>query len=164
MGIASGIFWIMAGVLYVLYRAFKEHPSETISGVIICAVLVGGIIGFTCLYRWMMDQNVLIGSIFAFGVLGIICAWFGRLQYKEKIERDKQRQEYENWMNKVRATMTEKDYENYAKVNCWRFNANMNPNSVLYWKKEPYYQKIKSMAELTRSIEMKKTEGKKQIQ
>ena len=58
-------------------------------------------------------------------------------------------------MNKVRASMTEKDYEDYARVHCRMYRANMDPNSVLYWKNEPYYSKIKFMAEIKRSCEMK---------
>ena len=156
MGIASGVFWIVFGLLYILYKAFREHPSETASGVIAFVVIMGGIIGFTLLYRWMMDQNLVIGSIFAFGVLGTACVLVGRYQYKEHLKREKERAEYEAWMDEVRKTITEKDYEDYARTDGWRYYANMNPKSVMYWKNEPYFSKIKLMVEIKRSCEMRK--------
>ena len=67
-------------------------------------------------------------------------------------------QEYEQWMRKVRATLTEKDYEDYARKNAWKYYANMNENSPLYWKKEPYYSKIVWAVEAAWSVEMRKSE------
>ena len=158
MGIASGIFWIMFGLIYIWYQAVKEHPSETITGTLLCILVVGGIILYTYTYRWLMEWNLWVGSIFAFCVLGFVCYKVIQSQIKERKKQEAIHEEYVAWMTKVRSTLTEQDYYNYAKDNWWFYNVSMDEKSCMYWKKEPYYTRICNALELKRSIEMKREE------
>ena len=164
MGIASGIFWIVFGLLYILYQAFKEHPSETISGVIVFFIIFGCIVGFTLTYRWLMDVNLVLGTVFVIGVIGFGCYKFAKFSHNETLKRQKIIAEYDAWMEEVRATMTEKDYEDYAREKGYLYNVSMNENSPLYWKKEPYYSKIKWGAENRRSGELAVERGRHRAQ
>ena len=38
MGIASAVFWIMIGIVYLVYRCYKEHPKETL--IVVCSLAV----------------------------------------------------------------------------------------------------------------------------
>ncbi len=159
MGIAGNMFWIMAGILYLIYRGIKEEPETTIPVLIIVPLIVGGIAGYGFLSNWLIEQNIIVGAIFSFGTLGTGIFFLARSQYKERLRQQKWLDEYNEWMNKVRSSLTEQDYEEYARKNAYRYYANMNPSSCMYWKKEPYYSKIKSAVELQRSIEMHKEDG-----
>ena len=90
--------------------------------------------------------------------MGFIIYKVVKYQRRENEKTQKSLEEYEQWMRKVRATLTEKDYEDYARKNAWKYYANMNENSPLYWKKGPYYSKIVWAAEAARSVEMRKSE------
>ena len=156
MGIASGIFWIVFGLLYILYQAFKEHPSETAAGVVVCVVVVGGIVLFSVISNWLMKVCFPLGFIFTIGSITALLVWAGKQVHDNNVKEKKRHEAYLLRMEEVRKTLTEKDYEDYARKNGWRFYANMNPNSAMYWKKEPYYSKIKFMVELNRDCEMER--------
>lgn len=90
MGIASGIFWIMFGLLYILYQAFKEHPGETLSGVIVCGIILGVLIGWHFLFHALLDWNIVVGSIFGMGsIIGFLVWIFWYLDKEKKKEQQR---------------------------------------------------------------------------
>lgn len=42
MAIASSIFWIVVGILYIVYQLFKARPAETLSGIIAFVIILAG--------------------------------------------------------------------------------------------------------------------------
>lgn len=158
MGIAGDLFWIAAGIIYVIYRGIKEEPEITIPILIIVPPFVGGIVLFGSITKWLMRQNIMVGAVFSLGVIGLCSYFLARFQYKERLKRQKRQSEYTERMNIVRSSLTEQDYEEYARNNAYRFYANMNPCSFMYWKNEPYYSRIKAAAVLQRSIDMREDE------
>lgn len=90
MGIASGIFWIMFGLLYILYQALKEHPGETLSGVIVCGIVLGVLIGWHFLFHALLDWNNVVGSIFGMGsIIGFLVWIFWYLDKEKKKEQQR---------------------------------------------------------------------------
>lgn len=121
MGIASGIFWIMFGLLYILYQAFKEHPSETVSGVLVCGIIVCGLLCWHFLFHALLDWNIAIGSIFGMGSITGFLVWIFRYLDKEK-KKEQQRIETMNRRHeKAKAIVDKEVYDEktlreYAKV------------------------------------------------
>lgn len=121
MGIASGIFWIMFGLLYILYQAFKEHPNETITGVLVCGIVVGGLLCWHFLFHTLLDWNIAIGSIF--GICSIIgfLVWIFRYVDKEK-KKEQQRIEAMKRRHEMAKAIVDKEVydewtiREYAKV------------------------------------------------
>ena len=77
MGIASGIFWIVLGLLYILYRAFRESPGETTAGVVVCGAASIIIVILMLCTDWLNSvspgASIAVGMVFvAFGIF-VIC-------------------------------------------------------------------------------------------
>lgn len=121
MGIASGIFWIMFGLLYILYQAFKEHPSETVSGVLVCGIIVGGLLCWHFLFHALLDWNIAIGSIFGMGSIIGFLVWIFWYLDKEK-KKEQQRIETMNRRHEMAKAIVDKEVydeqtiREYAKV------------------------------------------------
>lgn len=162
MGIASGIFWIVFGLLFILYQAFKEHPTETVTGIVICAIIICALYLFYTIFDWLLDKNVFLAAVFFVAVFGTIAVKVGSSMVKDAREKEKRIKEYNAHMKKVRDTMTEADYEEYARRSCYRFGANMNKDSIFYWKNEPYFTKIAEAAEMCQSIKMSRLEAERE--
>ena len=75
MGIASGIFWIAIGALYILYRAFRERPGDTISGIVLFLILGGGTIAWGLCFRALLDWNIIAGVVFS-AISMIVLGWY----------------------------------------------------------------------------------------
>lgn len=86
VGIASGIFWIMVGLLYILYQAFKAHPSDTILGAAFMLLFVGGMIAWYYLIEWLCSINLTLAGIVGFA--GFAAA-IGYLVHLAAVEYDK---------------------------------------------------------------------------
>lgn len=93
MGIASGIFWIVFGLLYILYRAFKENPSDTITGILLFCIVLFGILAWHAIFNALLKWNIVVAAIFGFGVLGAVL-WYGiktRIETDRKLKADMER-------------------------------------------------------------------------
>ena len=158
MGIASGIFWIIFGLLYIWYQSFKEHPSETLAGTFLCLCVIFGIVAYTYIYRWLMEKNLWLGAIFCFGVLGFVFYKLIKFQHEASVEDAKRRHEYEEYKARVRSTLTEEDYKAAAMKYRHTIFCSMNENDFNYWKKEPYWSKVKLFTEIDRGAELRKAD------
>lgn len=87
MGIASGIFWIMFGLFYILYKAFKEYPSETVTGILLFGIIGGGIIAWHFIFHALLDWNITIGAIFAFISFGFLFWYLIKINLEKSRER-----------------------------------------------------------------------------
>ena len=120
MGIASGIFWILAGLLYIWYRALKDDPSTTIAGTIICVAGVSVVIGFFLILNWLLGVNITLGSIFGLAGIGAIIGWVIKVNHDKTVEEAKRKERFEEalqiaWDEPVDEAKL-KDFERYA----WR--------------------------------------------
>lgn len=86
MAIASSIFWIIAGLLYILYRAYKEDAAQTMRFMVLLSIILGTIFGFLFLQKLMFEINFTVGAVFS--VIGI-CALIGvPLYFKCKFDKE----------------------------------------------------------------------------
>ena len=74
MGIASGIFWILFGIGYVIYQSFKEHPKETANGAIIFVILAVAISSWVLIFNAFLDYDPTAAGIFAMISLMVLTA------------------------------------------------------------------------------------------
>lgn len=95
MGIASGIFWILAGLLYIWYRALKDNPSTTIAGTIICVAGVSVVIGFFLIFNWLLSVNSALGAIFGLGGIGAFVGWVIKVNHDKAVEEAKRKERFE---------------------------------------------------------------------
>ena len=58
MGLASSIFWIVLGILYILYKAFREKPGETIAGIAVAVVTVAGVWLWAFLFQLILSTDL----------------------------------------------------------------------------------------------------------
>lgn len=93
MGIASGVIWFLFGLLYIWYKLLREDPSGTIVGTLLCVAVVAGLICFRVFFQWLLDTNLVIGTIFgvlfcvSLIALGIKWAIEGRKEEEKRKER-----------------------------------------------------------------------------
>lgn len=80
MAIASGIFWIVFGLLYIWYKAFREEPVATISGTLAFVIVFCGIAACCVTYTWLFSVNVPLATVFSVVALVML------LRYKHKKE------------------------------------------------------------------------------
>lgn len=120
MGIASGIFWILAGLLYIWYRALKDDPSTTIAGTIICVAGVSVVIGFFLIFNWLLSVDITIGSIFALAGIGALVGWVIKVNYDKSVEDGKRKARFAQALQIAREEPIDeaklKDFERFA----WR--------------------------------------------
>ena len=143
MGVASGIFWILVGGAYIWYRSLKEKPDETI----VCTV--GAIIGiiaipaFFFFQQFLYDINITVGSIWSLLCL-LALIGFGFYSLANMLGENAQAEvRREEWEKKVSSHLTPEDYENHARTHQRSLDVSMKENAWNYWKKEPYYSKVK---------------------
>jgi len=79
MVLLSSMFWIMAGILYIVYRGLKEEREKTVYALVIIAgiLLIAGVIGI------LSSLEEITGS-FVLGILGllIVIALLGFVAYR----------------------------------------------------------------------------------
>lgn len=83
MGIASAVFWIVFGLLYILYQAYKEHPDETFTGVLLFVILGGGMIAWFFIFDFLLDLNIVAASIFLVVSSAILFTFIWKIRSKE---------------------------------------------------------------------------------
>lgn len=163
MALASSIFWIIAGALYILYRAFREYPSETVSGVLLFLVFLSGLLVYIFVGNWLLKVNIVLGAIVRIGVPIGLLIYGIKTKFEEDEKIRKSAVEYKEKMHKVRATLTEEDYEKYVKKNWVALRVSIDKNAYNYWRKEPYYKHVRDCCECERSIELAKKEKEERL-
>lgn len=89
MGIASGIFWIVFGLLYILYKAFREHPDETVLGILMFGIVGGGIIAWHFIFHALIDWNIYVATAFAAISFGALFWYFIKICRENRQERER---------------------------------------------------------------------------
>lgn len=139
MGIASGVLWVLFGILYIWYKALREDPANTIAGTIFCVSIVAAVVGFFLLLDWLLKANLTLGIIFGVGGC-VFLVWYC---IKGAVDANKEKQKminaYENVMRVVRQEeYTEDEIFKYAMK--WRM---FSPDG---WKYYHYgYEKCKPL-------------------
>lgn len=98
MGIASSVLWIMFGLLYILYQAFKEHPAETIGGILQFAATFVGMLASVLFLNFLVSIDEMVGSLIA-----VVFIWLGiwhmcRQELREARRYEESAAEYERAM------------------------------------------------------------------
>jgi len=93
--VAGNLFWIMIGILYILYRAFKDHPGETLAGILLCGGIVGGIIAFAAIVEGLSTVCFPMSMAFILMPLAILLGWL----IKSSIDEEKKRNVYNEKYN-----------------------------------------------------------------
>lgn len=123
MGIASAIFWIALGFLYVLYQALKERPGETLQCIVLFGLLSGGIIAWNLVLHALLDWNISIAIIFAVISFSLL-TWY---VIHINLEASKKRKAYEDRFSRALKIAQEEpiDEEDLKKF------------EELFWKNSP---------------------------
>ena len=124
MGIVSGIFWIVFGILYVIYRLFKDDPEQTTIGVLSILIVIVGSIGFSLLstVMWKIGSvAAVIWSALTFGFLG----YFIVRRFVSRQEKDDRRWADLDRVHEILDEMeySEEEFEAYLKK--WRKGTSM---------------------------------------
>ena len=122
MGVASGIFWIMIGVLYILYQAFKEHPSETLTGSMLFLSIIIPMLAFGFTLNWLLSINLIAGTVFLAVGLGVLAVFMIKT-YKEELEKKERATEFRERVMKVvrKESYTDDELKDYARR--WAYKA-----------------------------------------
>ena len=109
MGIASGIFWIVFGICYVIYQAFKEHPREALSGTAVFVILGGALASWVLIFNSLLDYDLTVAIIFtAISVVVLICGFVATFQ-KQCKERAEEKSKYERALEIARNEPLDED-------------------------------------------------------
>ena len=84
MGIASGVFWIAFGLVYILYKAFRENPTGVLSGALLFLILTGSVGLFYLVSNLLVRVSPVLLALWAILCLGGVLYWLYRLDKKEK--------------------------------------------------------------------------------
>lgn len=125
MGLASAIFWIVFGILYVVYRAFKEEPEQTVSGVVVCVGMVGGITLWCFLFNALLEAYQTALAFLLIMVTFIpLMIWWIRMVQKKNAEDDKRHRDYERYLEILYdMDYSEEEFEKF--LNKWRNGGSM---------------------------------------
>lgn len=116
MGIASGIFWIVFGLGYIVYRSFKEEPKETAHGAAVFIVVALALATWVAICRALIGCNVIIGAIFLFASG---CVWlygFASEINRRAKHREDTRDKYQRALSIARSEpVNEEELEKFRK-------------------------------------------------
>ena len=89
MGIASGLIWIVFGIVYIWYRAAKEDAETTISSTVIVIAGVGVVAAFILIYNWLNGLHPFAGGAWLLAGWGVIIGWVIKVNIKESKRKKK---------------------------------------------------------------------------
>lgn len=116
MGIASGIFWIVFGIGYIIYRSFREDPKATTQGAAVFAVVAIMLAAWVVIFYSLTDYNLVIGGVFLFVSC---CVWiygFASEVNRRAKYRDETRKKYQRALSIARSeTVNEEELEKFKK-------------------------------------------------
>lgn len=75
--------WILAGIIYIIYQGFKTDAATT--GAILIFVI--GIFLFVGINCWLIDVNLVVGSLSSIVSVGGLIYFYFRLHTKSKKEK-----------------------------------------------------------------------------
>ena len=136
MGIASGVFWIVFGLLYILYKAFREHPDETVTGILLFGIIGGGIIAWHFIFHALLDWNIAVAAIFFVISFGVLIWYFAKINVEKAHEREAYRTKFEKALKIAREEpIDEKDLAEFERV-FWKnsYGAKTYPTEKLNYK------------------------------
>lgn len=84
MVIAANIFWIVIGLIYILYKLFKENPEETSAVVAIFVIILVAFIVYNFLLEVLMKQSIVLGVVFGIACIALLLYAFFRVRKKHK--------------------------------------------------------------------------------
>lgn len=128
MGIASGVLWIVFGLLYVLYQAIKERPDETLRGAVLFFMILSGICGFYFVNKLLISISPYAGIVWIIGCVSALIIWAVKSWGKEKEQRNRLLEKTNDITSKAREIVwneeyTDEEIDKYAQT--WmRFPAN----------------------------------------
>ena len=109
MGIASGIFWIVFGVGYIVYLTFKEHPRESVNSTAIFLVLGGAIATWVLVFNSLLAYDLTVATIFTvISVVVLVCDFVITFQ-KRNQERTERKSRYERALEIARSEPLDED-------------------------------------------------------
>lgn len=89
--IAGNLLWIMIGIIYILYRSFKDNPGETLAVVLICGGAVGGIVAFVAAVNWLSTVCFPLSMVLIILPLAALFWWLIKSSIdEEKKQKDNQ--------------------------------------------------------------------------
>lgn len=147
MGLAGGIFWIVIGAVYIIYRLYRENPGVTLACMIACAAILA----------FFLIVNALINSLTGwwlvlFVALLCVCVVLAavysvKLKSDQKDMQNKIRYEFEEAKRQVNMELEEHPelLDEWVSRQPVRVLSPLskNPGSGLYWKKHtnsPWYR------------------------
>lgn len=93
MAIVSGVFWIMVGLIYILYQCFKEEPIYAAAGTLWLGILFACIGAFWIIISFCFDTNTVLGAVSGISVAAVVAAlaimYFVRLDRKQQEHVDR---------------------------------------------------------------------------
>ena len=136
MGIASGVFWIVFGLLYILYKAFREHPDETVTGILLFGIIGGGIIAWHFIFHALLDWNIFVAAVFAIISFGVLIWYFVKINVEKANERAEYQRKFDRALQIAREEpIDEKDLAEFERV-FWKnsYGAKTYPTEKLNYK------------------------------
>lgn len=99
MALASAIFWVVIGVLYIAYMAFKEHPKETLIVIGVMVVIAVCVAAFYAIFAPLEGVSPELAWVFKMGIIG---AGLYFLIQKKIADDKKAKQQYEQIVNQAK--------------------------------------------------------------
>lgn len=95
MGIASGVFWIVFGICYVIYQGFKEHPRETFSITVLFVLLGAALASWVLIFNALLDYDLTVATVFTAISVVVLLSCFAVTFKKQSDEREETRSIYQ---------------------------------------------------------------------
>ena len=89
MALASGILWIIFGIVYVLYRSMKDNAGATLAGVLMFIGFFSVMATVVMISQWISGYNILLGGAFLIAVIiaAAVYALRSGKNYQKKVDK-----------------------------------------------------------------------------
>ena len=84
MALASGILWIIFGIVYVLYRSMKDNAGATLAGVLMFIGFFSVMATVVMISQWISGYNILLGGAF---LIAAVYALRSGKNYQKKVDK-----------------------------------------------------------------------------
>lgn len=167
MGLAGSIFWIVIGVLYIIYMLYKESPGETIACIIACVVILSFFLIIGALLNSLTGWLLVLFVIVLCACFFLMAVYSVKLKADELDERNKRRYEYEEAKRIVDAELR----DHPEKLEEWIARQpdsilsplSKHPGRGLYWKKQTntiWYKNLLDRYVISRQCEIMRDKEK----
>lgn len=114
MGIASALFWIMFGILYCIYRCFKDDPEMTSAILIVGSIFTVIIVSLCLVSKSLAAVDYRIAIVFCGIILCIFLCLGGKYYLEDKHKKDMMQQKYKRYLEILYSMdYSEEDFEKY---------------------------------------------------